>query len=92
MSPSASFALESGIRWTGSQDRTAIAAATGFGEAGDTTSIPVTLRGRFRFHVEYRAPLQSEAFDVARRALANLAGGRHGNTRISVDVDPVSMM
>lgn len=48
-SQSASFALESGIRWTGSQDRTAIAAAAGFTEAGDTTSIPVTLRGRFRF-------------------------------------------
>lgn len=49
VSPSASFALESGLRWTGSQDRTAIASAAGFADAGDTTSIPVTLRGRFRF-------------------------------------------
>ncbi|MEM9600142.1 MAG: hypothetical protein AAF926_03890 [Pseudomonadota bacterium] len=49
MSPSASFALESGIRWTGSQDRTAVASAAGFTDDGSKMSVPVTLRGSFRF-------------------------------------------
>lgn len=47
--PRASFALESGVRWTGSQDRTAVASAAGFGDDGSKLSVPVTLRGSFRF-------------------------------------------
>jgi hypothetical protein len=48
ISQTASLALESGIRWEGSQDRAA-AATPGFGEDNSRLSVPVTLRGRFRF-------------------------------------------
>lgn len=47
ISPTASLALESGVRWSGAQDRSTIGAA--FGDDNSRLSVPVTLRGRFRF-------------------------------------------
>lgn len=49
VSRTASLALESGVRWTGSQDRDAAASAAGFSDDGSKLSVPVTLRGSFRF-------------------------------------------
>ncbi|GLQ23841.1 hypothetical protein GCM10007853_17150 [Algimonas ampicilliniresistens] len=49
ISPTGSLALESGVRWTGSQDRTAVASAAGFTDDGSKLSVPITLRGSFRF-------------------------------------------
>jgi len=48
ISRSASLALESGVRWEGKQDRPAFQTAT-LGEDNSRLSVPVTLRGRFRF-------------------------------------------
>jgi hypothetical protein len=47
VSQTASLALESGIRWEGSQDRSAFGAT--LGADNSRLSVPVTLRGRFRF-------------------------------------------
>jgi hypothetical protein len=47
LSPTASFAVESGIRWTDAQDRSAFGAT--LGDDNSRLSVPVTLRGRFRF-------------------------------------------
>lgn len=47
ISPTSSLALESGLRWSGAQDRSTIGAT--FGEDNSRLSVPVTLRGRFRF-------------------------------------------
>lgn len=49
VSPTASLALESGVRWTGSQDRSALASGLGFSDDDAKMSVPVTLRGSFRF-------------------------------------------
>ncbi|GLQ20878.1 hypothetical protein ACFFUB_08010 [Algimonas porphyrae] len=49
VSRTASLALESGIRWSGSQDRAAAATAAGYTDDGSKLSVPVTLRGSFRF-------------------------------------------
>lgn len=48
VSPTASLALESGLRWTGAQDRSAGVTAM-IGEDNDRFAVPVTLRGSFRF-------------------------------------------
>ena len=48
ISRSASLALEPGIRWEGKQDRSALATAI-IGDDNSRLSVPVTLRGRFRF-------------------------------------------
>ncbi|GHA88528.1 hypothetical protein GCM10009069_09350 [Algimonas arctica] len=47
LSPTASLALESGIRWSDAQDRSAFGAT--LGDDNSRLSVPVTLRGRFRF-------------------------------------------
>jgi len=49
VSQTASLALESGIRWEGKQDRAAAASAAGFTDDSSRLSVPVTLRGSFRF-------------------------------------------
>lgn len=45
-SQSGALALETGLRWTGKQDRDAL---LGVGEDSSRLSVPVTLRGTFRF-------------------------------------------
>ncbi|MGJ8558623.1 MAG: hypothetical protein ACSHX3_00160 [Litorimonas sp.] len=47
ISQTASLALESGIRWTDAQDRSTFGAT--LGDDNSRLSVPVTLRGRFRF-------------------------------------------
>lgn len=47
LSPTSSLALESGIRWADAQDRSAFGAT--LGADNSRLSVPVTLRGRFRF-------------------------------------------
>lgn len=47
MSPTSSLALESGVRWSGAQDRSTFGAL--LGDDNSRLSVPVTLRGRFRF-------------------------------------------
>ncbi|GHA88536.1 hypothetical protein GCM10009069_09360 [Algimonas arctica] len=46
LSQTGAIALEAGLRWTGKQDR---AAGLGLGEDSSRLSVPVTLRGSFRF-------------------------------------------
>lgn len=48
VSATTSLSLESGIRWEGAQDRSGLGAAS-FGDDNSRLSVPVTLRGRFRF-------------------------------------------
>lgn len=47
LSPTSSLALESGVRWAGAQERSTFGAT--IGDDNDRLSVPVTLRGRFRF-------------------------------------------
>lgn len=47
LSQTASLGIESGVRWTDAQDRSAFGAV--LGDDNSRLSVPVTLRGRFRF-------------------------------------------